>query len=226
MGCKLVSALSFANNKSWKRIYSNTLQFSNWKCTIVLRNCKVGLRRRIWRRVNGKYKKVRKAQSAGTRGKCSSGCHYRLRYPCLLVSLTSFSSKSRLGGRTKTITRFLESFPQISKSTGDLKVSPPFTKRKRVVREEIEVLFAWVDFKAYTAFSKWIFLLVGHKVDFIAQCGSNKSIFWPHSEKKIMCDTKKRLILLVWLLPSLCLGIKLQTRKINFFTFSSWMKRY
>ena len=47
-------------------------------------------------------------------------------------------------------------------------------------------------------------------MDFIATCGSNKSIFWPSSRKK-------KLILLVWLLPSLCTEIKLLTRKINFF---------
>ena len=61
------------------------------------------------------------------------------------------------------------------------------------------------------------FLLAGHKVDFIAPCGSNKSIFWPHSRKKIVCNTGKTFILLAWLLPSLCSGIKLYTRKINFF---------
>ena len=61
------------------------------------------------------------------------------------------------------------------------------------------------------------FLLESHKVDFIAPREVNKAIFWPHSRKKIVCDTGKTLILLVWLLPSLCSGIKLHTRKINFF---------
>ena len=44
-----------------------------------------------------------------------------------------------------------------------------------------------------------------------------KSIPWPSSRKKIMCDTWKTLILLVWLLPLLCSGINLHTRKINIF---------
>ena len=61
------------------------------------------------------------------------------------------------------------------------------------------------------------FLLAGHKVDFIAPCGANKSIFWPYSRKKIVCNAGKTFILLVWLLPSLCSGIKIHTRKINFF---------
>ena len=30
------------------------------------------------------------------------------------------------------------------------------------------------------------FLLAGHKVDFIAPCGANKSTFWPYSRKKII----------------------------------------
>ena len=47
--------------------------------------------------------------------------------------------------------------------------------------------------------------------------GPNKSTFWPASRKKIVCNTGKTFILLVWLLPSLCSGIKLHTRKINFF---------
>ena len=64
---------------------------------------------------------------------------------------------------------------------------------------------------------KIFFLLAGHKVDFIAPCGANKSTFWPASRKKIVCNTRKKFILLVWLLPSLCSGIKLHTRKINFF---------
>ena len=45
-------------------------------------------------------------------------------------------------------------------------------------------------------------LLAGHKVDFIFPCGENKSIFWPPSRKKIVCDTGKTFILLAWLLPS------------------------
>ena len=64
---------------------------------------------------------------------------------------------------------------------------------------------------------KCIFLLAGHKVDFIAPCGANKSTFWPYSRQKIVCNTGKTFILLVWLLPLLCSGIKLHTRKINFF---------
>ena len=63
----------------------------------------------------------------------------------------------------------------------------------------------------------FIFLLAGHKVDFIAPCGANKSTFWPYSRKKIVCNTGKTFILFVWLLPSLCSGIKLHTRKINDF---------
>ena len=61
------------------------------------------------------------------------------------------------------------------------------------------------------------FLLAGHKVEFIAPCGANKSTFWPYSRKKIVCNTEKTFILLVWLLSSLFSGIKLHTRKINFF---------
>ena len=74
--------------------------------------------------------------------------------------------------------------------------------------------------KIFYDFKTWnnIFLLSGHKVDFIAPCGTNKSIFWPHSRKKIACNTGKTFILLVWLLPSLCSGIKLHIRKINFFS--------
>ena len=64
---------------------------------------------------------------------------------------------------------------------------------------------------------KFFFLLAGHKVDFIAPCGAKKSTFWRASRKKIVCNTRKTFILLVWLLPSLCSGIKLHTRKINFF---------
>ena len=64
---------------------------------------------------------------------------------------------------------------------------------------------------------KIVFLLAGHKVDFIAPCGANKSTFWPASRTKIVCNTGKTFILLVWFLPSLCSGIKLHTRKINFF---------
>ena len=45
------------------------------------------------------------------------------------------------------------------------------------------------------------FLLGGHKMDFIAPFVANKSNFWPPSRKKIVCTT----------------GIKLHTRKINFF---------
>ena len=47
--------------------------------------------------------------------------------------------------------------------------------------------------------------------------GQEKSIPWPPSRKKIMCDTWKTLILLVWLLPLLCSGINLHTRRINIF---------
>ena len=55
-------------------------------------------------------------------------------------------------------------------------------------------------------------------MDFIAPCGTNKSTFWPASRKKIVCNTGKTFILLMWLLPSLCSGIKRHTRKINFFS--------
>ena len=64
----------------------------------------------------------------------------------------------------------------------------------------------------------FVFLLAGHKVDFIAPCGANKSTFCPASRKKIVCNMGKTFILVVWLLPSLCSGIKLHTRKINFFS--------
>ena len=57
-------------------------------------------------------------------------------------------------------------------------------------------------------------------MDFIASSGKNKSIFGPPSRKQIACDTRKTLILLLWLLLSLFSCIKLQTRKINFL-FSS-----
>ena len=67
------------------------------------------------------------------------------------------------------------------------------------------------------ALNNIFFLLAVHKVDFIAPCGANKSTFWPASRKKIVYNTGKTFILLVWLLPSLCSGIKLYTRKINFF---------
>ena len=39
-----------------------------------------------------------------------------------------------------------------------------------------------------------LFLLAGHKVDFIAPCGANKSTFWPYSRKKIVCNTGKTFI--------------------------------
>ena len=63
---------------------------------------------------------------------------------------------------------------------------------------------------------KIFFLLSGHKVDFIAPCGSNKSIFWSPRRKIIVCDTVKIFISLVWLLSSLCSGIKIHTCKIHF----------
>ena len=69
----------------------------------------------------------------------------------------------------------------------------------------------------------YYFPQAGHKVDFFGPCGTNKSILWPPSGKKIMCDTGKTLILLMWLLPCLCSGIKLHTRKIN---FSSLVSQY
>ena len=61
------------------------------------------------------------------------------------------------------------------------------------------------------------FLLVGHKVDFIAPCGATKFIFWPSNREKIVCNTGKTLILLVLLLNSLSSSIKFHTRKINSF---------
>ena len=57
------------------------------------------------------------------------------------------------------------------------------------------------------------FLLAGHKVDFIARAGQTNPLSGPLVEKKSCA-----FILLVWLLPSLCSGIKLHTRKINFFS--------
>ena len=53
---------------------------------------------------------------------------------------------------------------------------------------------------------------------FIASCGTKKIHFSTPSRKKIVCKTGKTFILLVWLLPSLCLGIKLNTCKIYFFS--------
>ena len=50
--------------------------------------------------------------------------------------------------------------------------------------------------------------------------GQTNLFFDPSVANKIMCNTEKTLILLVWLLPSLCSVIKLHTCKINFF-FSS-----
>ena len=41
--------------------------------------------------------------------------------------------------------------------------------------------------------------------------------FLTPQQKKTVFDTEKTLILVEWLLPSLCLGIKLHTRKIIFF---------
>ena len=92
-------------------------------------------------------------------------------------------------------------------------------KEKLVKSAEIFVWFNQIVFKkpSLVAWNKFFFLLAGHKVDFIGPCGANKSTFWPASRKKIVCNTGKTLILLVWLLPSLCSGIKLDTRKINFF---------
>ena len=69
----------------------------------------------------------------------------------------------------------------------------------------------------------YYFLLAGHKADFISPYGTNKSILWPPSRKKIVFDTGKTFILLVWLLPTLCSGIKLPTRKTNFFLPSCTM---
>ena len=55
-------------------------------------------------------------------------------------------------------------------------------------------------------------------MDFINPWEANKCIFCPHSRKKIVCNTGKTFILLVWLLPSLCSGIKFHTGKIIFFS--------
>ena len=52
---------------------------------------------------------------------------------------------------------------------------------------------------------KWPFLCMHKK----------KSIFWPPEINKIVCDKEKTLFLIVPLL--LCSGIKIHTRKINFF---------
>ena len=75
----------------------------------------------------------------------------------------------------------------------------------------------WLKFEYFWLQNNCIFLLADHEVRFIVPCVANKSIFWPPCWKKIVCDTRKTLILLVWLLPSLCSGIKLHTRKINYF---------
>ena len=89
------------------------------------------------------------------------------------------------------------------------------------------VTFLWLLYgMPIPLWNKLFFLLAGHKVDFIAPCGSNKSTFWPASRKKIVCNTGKTFILLVLLLPSLCSGIKLHTRKINFFFPSCTMYYY
>ena len=64
---------------------------------------------------------------------------------------------------------------------------------------------------------KTFFLLSGHKVDFIAPRGTKKSFFRHANKKKIVCDTGNTFILLVWLLPPLCSGIKHYTRKNKIF---------
>ena len=47
--------------------------------------------------------------------------------------------------------------------------------------------------------------------------GAIRSTFRPPTRKKIACDMGKTSILLVWLLPLLCSGIRIHTREINFF---------
>ena len=88
---------------------------------------------------------------------------------------------------------------------------------KNINFTRVVVTLALLAHKTSHSQNKCFFLLAGHKVDFIAPCGTNKSTFWPASRKKIVCNTGKTFILLMWLLTSLCSGIKLHTRKINFF---------
>ena len=73
-------------------------------------------------------------------------------------------------------------------------------------------VYGWVDSSSVS-----IFPLAVHKVRFIALCVTKKSIFWPPSSKKIVYNTGKTFILFKWLLPSICSGIKLYSRKIKFF---------
>ena len=62
------------------------------------------------------------------------------------------------------------------------------------------------------------FLLAGHKIDFIAPCGANKSIFDPQVEKNRVQHGKIINFTRVVMLPLLCSVIKLHTPKINFFS--------
>ena len=78
--------------------------------------------------------------------------------------------------------------------------------------------FRFAPSATYVATRIILFLLAGHKVYFTAPCETNKSISWPPSRKKIVCDKWKTFILIVWLLPLLCSSIELYTRKIHFFS--------
>ena len=60
----------------------------------------------------------------------------------------------------------------------------------------------------------FIFPAWGNKTHFMR---SRKSICWLSSGKRVIRNTGETFILLVWFLPSFCSGIKLYTRKINFF---------
>ena len=121
---------------------------------------------------------------------------------------------------------FLRSKMKIFCTRFEFKFHPNFMWPKhRLLFQKIFINFKF-DIKFCFEVFKSFFLLPGHKVGFIAPCGANKSIFWPHSRKKIVYNTGKTFILLVWLLLSLCSDIKLHTHKINFFFPSCTMYYY
>ena len=64
------------------------------------------------------------------------------------------------------------------------------------------------------------FLLAGHKVR------GKKIHFLTFQYKKIVCDTGKTSILLVWLLPSLCSGFKFHTRIVYFVSSAERRSRF
>ena len=100
-------------------------------------------------------------------------------------------------------------------------IKTDFWGLKELQHKGISTVWNWATYEKVLKETKILllklFLQAGHKVHFIASYGTNKCIFWPSSRSKIACDTEKTLILFVWLLTSLYSGIKLYTRKINFF---------